>query len=572
MPRPPLTISYWPADTSAPVLDTTIGSVLRAGAKRAPDQPALIAGDPSPDRRRQWTYGQLLAEAERAAHALLARFQPGDPVAVWSGNCPEWVLLEFAAGLAGLTLVTINPAYQAEELAHVLGHSGAAGIFLATGYRGNSLPAILAELRGRLPRLREVIPLEEWDRFCASGDGGSLPEVDPASPAQILYTSGTTGRPKAAVLTHRGLTNNARFAAEAIGMRAGEAGVNPMPLFHIAGCRLLTLGHVQTLGTHVLMPHFDPGLAFELTETYRGACVGGVPTMLTALLGHPGRTQRDLSCLRYAVSGGATVPAELVRQVEEAFGVPFVITFAQTESSCSITMTRAGDAATDRAETLGRPLPQTEVKITNVRTGETVPCGTVGEICTRGYLVMDGYLGDPEATSAAIDRDGWLHTGDLGSMDSRGYCRIEGRIKDMIIRGGENIYPREIEAVLLSHPAVTAAAVVGIADRFWGEVVGAALTTSAATPPAEAELAGFCRARLAAYKIPVRWLFTSAFPLTATGKIRKDALSAQLAEANIPVTTRDCGATAKIPEPQTGRPGDLGRPAEYTPATHTEQV
>jgi fatty-acyl-CoA synthase len=537
MPVSPLTTSYWSADTSVPVLDTTIGSVLRAAAERAPGQPALIAGDPDPGRRRQWSYGQLLAEAERAAHALLARFRPGEPIAVWSGNCPEWVLLEFAAGLAGLTLVPVNPAYQAEELAHVLGHSGAAGIVLAAGYRGNSLPGILADVRSRLPRLREVIPLEEWDRFCASGDGEHLPEVDPASPAQILFTSGTTGRPKAAVLTHRGLTNNARLAAEAIGMRAGEAGVNPMPLFHVAGGGLLTLGPAQTLGTHVLMPHFDPALALELTETYRSACIGGVPTMLTALLGHPSRGQRDLSCLRYALSGGATVPAELVRQVEAVFGVPFVITFAQTESSCSITMTSVGDTAADRAETLGRPLPQTEVKITGVRTGETVPCGTVGEICTRGYLVMDGYLGDPEATSATIDRDGWLHTGDLGSMDSRGYCRIEGRIKDMIIRGGENIYPREIEAVLLSHPAVTAAAVVGIPDRFWGEVVGAAITTSAvAPPPTGAELAGFCRARLAAYKIPVRWLFTSAFPLTATGKIRKDVLRSQLAEAYPPAT------------------------------------
>ena len=326
-----MTTSYWPADTSMPVLDTTIGGVLRAAAERAPDQLALIAGDPDPGRRRAWTYGQLLAEAERAAHALLARFQPGESVAVWSGNCPEWVLLEFAAGLADLTLVPVNPAYQADELAHVLGHSGAAGIFLAAQYRGRSLPAILAEARSRLPWLRAVIPLTEWDSFRASGHGGSPPEVDPASPAQILYTSGTTGRPKAAVLTHRGLTNNARLAAEAIGMRAGEALVNPMPLFHIAGGGLLTLGPAQTLGTHVLMPRFDPGLVLELIETYHGVCIGGVPAMLTALLGHPDRARRDLSGLRYALSGGAPVPAELARQVEEAFGVPFVITFAQTE-------------------------------------------------------------------------------------------------------------------------------------------------------------------------------------------------------------------------------------------------
>ena len=284
----PLTTSYWPADTSSPVLETTIGGVLRAAAGRAPGQPALISGDPDPARRRQWRYGELLAEAERGAHALIARFRPGDRVAVWAGNCPEWVLLEFAAGLAGVTLVTVNPAYQADELAHVLGHSGARGIFLAAEHRGSSLPAILATVRGRLPELREVIPLGEWDGFCASGDGGRLPEVDPASPAQILYTSGTTGRPKAAVLTHRGLTNNARLAADAMGMRAGEAGVNPMPLFHVAGGGLLTLGIVQSTGTQVLMPHFDPGLALELNETYRGVCFGGVPTMLTALLGHPG--------------------------------------------------------------------------------------------------------------------------------------------------------------------------------------------------------------------------------------------------------------------------------------------
>jgi fatty-acyl-CoA synthase len=538
MPRQPLPTSYWPADTSAPILDTTIGGVLRAAANRAPDQPALVAGDPSPDRRRQWRYGELLAEAERGAQALLARFQPGDRVAVCAGNCPEWVLLEFAAGLAGLTLVTVNPAYQAEELAHVLGHSGARGIFLAAEHRGNPLRPILAGVLGDLPSLREVIPLGDWDAFCASGGVRRLPDVDPGAPAQILYTSGTTGRPKAAVLSHRGLTNNARLAVGAFGMRAGEAAVNPMPLFHVAGGGLLTLGVAQAAGNHVLMPHFDPGLGLELIETYRSAVIGGVPTMLAAFLDHPSLARRDLSSVRYALSGGAPVPAELVRRVEEALGIPLVITFAQTESCCSITATRPSDAGADRAQTVGRPLPQTEVKITDPRSGETVPPGTIGEICTRGYLVMRGYLGDPAATRAAIDTDGWLHTGDLGSMDQRGYCRVQGRIKEMIIRGGENIYPREIEAVLLSHPSVADAAVVGVADRFWGEVVGAVIRTSAATPPAEAELAELCRSRLAAFKVPVRWLFTDAFPLTATGKVRKDVLSARLAGSDAALAAR----------------------------------
>ena len=513
-----VTMSHWPARALTPLLATTVGGVLRAAAWRAPDRVALI--DPG---RREWTFGELRDEAERVARGLLTRFEPGEPVAVWAGNGPDWVLLEFAAGLAGLTLVTVNPAYQAEELAHVLGHSGAAGVFLRTGAQAG----ILAQVRDQLPRLREVITLGEWP----ADDGSELPEVDPASPAQILYTSGTTGPPKAAVLTHRGLTNNARLAAEAIGLRAGDVLVNPMPYFHVAGGGLITLGLVQTLGTQVVLPRFDPARMLELTERYRGTVIGGVPTMLTALLAAAGRAPRDLSSLRVALAGGATVPPELVRQVEAEFGVPFTLTFGQTESSCSITMTRPSDTADDRAETLGRPLPQTEVKIADVATGATVPCGTVGEICTRGYLVMDGYLGDPEATSAAIDADGWLHTGDLGSMDERGYCRITGRLKEMIIRGGENIYPREIEAVLASHPGVAEAVVVGVPDRFWGEVVGAVIRP--AFDVAEAELAEHCRERLAAYKTPVRWLFTDAFPLTSTGKIRKDVLGAQLSEIGL---------------------------------------
>jgi len=530
LPDLPLARAYWPADTSAPVLETTVGGVLRAAAGRAGDQLALIAGDPDPAHRRRWTYAELLAGAERGARALRARFGPGERVAVWAGNGPEWVLLEFAAGLAGVTLVTVNPAYQADELAHVLGHSGARGLFHAAEYRGSSLTAVLGAVRGRLPELREVIPLGDWDRFCASGNGAALPEIDPARPAQVLYTSGTTGRPKAAVLTHRGLTNNARLAAGVIGMRAGEAAVNPMPLFHIAGCGLLTLGLAQVTAHHVLMPQFTPGRQLELIETHRSGLLGGVPTMLAALLSHPTLARWDLSSLRCAVAGGAPVPPSLVRQVEERFGIPFVITFAQTESSCSITATRPGDAAPDRRHTVGRPLPQTEVKITAVGRAEPVPPGTVGEICTRGYLVMRGYADDPQATVAAIDTSGWLHTGDLGSMDARGYVRVAGRLKEMIIRGGENIYPREIEAVLLTHPAVADAAVVGVADRFWGEVVGAAIRpVPDAAPPSEADLAEFCRRQLAPFKVPARWVLLGSFPLTSTGKVRKDQLSELLA-------------------------------------------
>ena len=452
--------------------------------------------------------------------------------------------VEFAAALAGLTLVPVNPAYQADELAHVLGHSRARGLVIGADYRGRSLPEVLAQVRNRVPDLRHVIALHEWDQFVATGGNRFLPQVDPASPAQILYTSGTTGRPKAAVLTHRGLTNNARLAGTAMGMRIAEAFVHAMPLFHVAGSCMITLGVAEAAGTHVLMPHFDPGLQLALIETYRSPVFGGVPTMLTALLGHPDAGHRDLSCLRYALSGGAPVPADLVSRVEATFGVPFLTTFAQTESSCSITLTRADDAPADRRDTVGRPLPQTEVKIVVPGMSQTAPVGAIGEICTRGYLVMDGYLGDPAATQAAIDSDGWLHTGDLGAMDERGYCRVEGRLKDMIIRGGENIYPREIEAVLLGHPAVAEAAVVGVADRFWGEIVGAVIRPApGARVPAEGELAALCSDRLASFKVPVRWMVLDSLPLTATGKIRKDRLSELLADPErSPLATEPAGA------------------------------
>jgi acyl-CoA synthetase (AMP-forming)/AMP-acid ligase II len=553
----PLTSAYWAAEAGGGIRESTIGSVLREAAARAPDKTALIDGDPERSDRRQWTYAELLADAERAARALLTRFVPGERVAVWAPNRPEWVILEFAAGLAGLTLVTVNPAYQGEELAHVLGHSAADGLFHADAFLGADPFAVLAGVRGRLPRLRDVISFGEWDAF--SSDGGTraaarvpLPDVAPSSPAQVLYTSGTTGRPKGAVLTHRGLTNNARLAFAAAGVGPDDVEVNPMPLFHVGGSTLFTLGPVQAGATHVLMPRFSPALQLQLIETYRATILCGVPTMLMALMGHADLAKRDVSSLRRVLSGGAVSPPALVRQVEAALGVTYSISFAQTEASCSITMATAADAAADRAETLGRPLPHTEARIADLRTGETAGCGEIGEICARGYLVMEGYLDAPEATAAAIDAGGWLHTGDLGSMDERGYLRIAGRLKEMIIRGGENIYPREIEEMLIAHPDVADASVLGIPDDYHGEIVAAAIRPAASaagpagaitggTSPGDApdqnaalagELAEYCRARLAAEKVPARWLVTDAFPLTPSGKIRKDVLRDQFLQSS----------------------------------------
>ena len=536
MPEFPLTNAYWPAQTFTPLRETTIGSILCDAAIRAPGKIALIDGDPVRGKRRRWSYLALLADSERAARALLQRFSPGERIAVWSGNSPEWLILEFAAALAGLTLVTVNPAFQGDELAHVLGHSEAVGLFMADEYQGADLHAILASVRGRLPRLREVTSFGNRDDLTMRAVGNApLPAVAPSDVAQLLYTSGTTGRPKGALLTHRALTNNARLAFRAMGVGPADLLVNPMPLFHVGGV-MFTLGAVSGTAADVLMPRFSPALQLELIETYRATLLLGVPTMMIAMMGHPDLAERDLSSLRRALAGGAVSPPDLVRQVEARLGVTYSISFAQTESSCSITMSGSADSADDRAETLGRPLPDTEVRIADLGSGETAACGAVGEICTRGYLVMRGYLNAPEATAAAIDADGWLHTGDLGSMDERGYLRIAGRMKDMIIRGGENIYPREIEEVLIGHPAVADATVLGFPDEHYGETVAAAIRPaapdSAADELADAladELAAFCRDRLAAYKVPVRWLITDAFPLTASGKVRKDALREQLA-------------------------------------------
>jgi fatty-acyl-CoA synthase len=516
------------ASAFGPVLETTVGGVLRAAAERAAGAIALVEGVADPSDRRRWSYADLLADSERVARALLGRFDPGDRVAVWAPNCPEWVLLEFGAALAGLTLVTVNPALRADEVAYVLGQSRAGGVVHAPAYRGADLAGTLEEVRAGLPGLREVISLAGWDSFTASASATQrLPEVGPDDAAQIQYTSGTTGFPKGALLSHRGITNNGRFCAQILQAEPGDVWVNPMPLFHTAGCVLLTLGPVQRLAAQVVVPGFEPGLVLSLIESEHSAMFAGVPTMLLALLSHPAFGGTDFSSVRCAFSGGSTVPPTVVRRVDSALGVPLTLSFAQTEASPCITQTRPDDSAEDRAHTLGRPHPHVEVKIADPLTGEAVPAGATGEILTRGYHVMKGYFDNPGATSEAIDADGWLHTGDLGSADERGYYRIEGRLKEMIIRGGENVYPREIEQALQAHPAVADVAVVGVPDDYWGEQAAAFIRRVPGHAATQEELAAHCLARLAAHKVPRHWVFTDAFPLTASGKVQKFVLREQ---------------------------------------------
>lgn len=524
-PSEALVTSYWPTDTSEPILETTVGDALRQAAAIWPDQLALVEGVADPAARRRWIFAALLADGERVARALLARFRPGEHVAVWAPNSPEWLLLEYGAALAGLTLVTVNPAYLAAELTHVLRQSRAVGLFLAPEYRGRSLLAVAAAVRPGLPLLRDVIPLTEWSAFIASGNPAqALPAVTPDDVAQIQYTSGTTGFPKGALLHHRGLINNARLYARRLGAIPGDVWLNIMPLFHTAGCVMQTLGPLTTGGMQVLPPGFDPGLTLALIEAERVTLTGGAPTMLLALLEHPDFPRRDLSTVRAVMVGGTPVLADLARRVEKAFGAVLTTVFAQTEASPVITHVRPDDPPEVRATTVGQPLPQTEVKIVDPATGATVPPGTLGEVCARGYLVMRGYFDNPEATAGAIDAEGWLHTGDLGTMDARGYCCIEGRLKDMIIRGGENIYPQEIEAVLFAHPAVSDVAVVGIPDEYWGEVVAAFVRPVPEQTPTEEELFAYCRQHLAGYKTPRIWRFVEQFPQTPSGKIQKFVL------------------------------------------------
>ncbi len=518
--------SFVPADETSPILETTVGSVLHEAAAKWPARVALVEGIPEYEERRRWTYAELLAEAERAGRALAARFAKGERVAVWAPNIPEWVVLEFGAALAGVVLVTVNPAYQPKELHYVLEQSGSVGIFYLPEFRGNPMGRSLEQVRPDLPSLREVISFDDWQAFLDSTDSDQgLPDVSPDDPVQIQYTSGTTGFPKGAFLHHRGITNNARLFAERFDVREGDVYVNPMPLFHTGGCVIGTLAPVQKGGTHVCMVQFEPGLMLELLESEKGTHMLGVPTMLIAAMEHPLFKQRDLSRVRNVCSGGSTVPADLVRRIESELGVDFSIVYGQTESSPAITLARPKDTPEDKANTLGPALPQTEIKVIDPDSGEIVPVGTQGELCTRGYLVMLEYFDMPEKTREAIDKDGWLHTGDLVTMDERGYTTITGRLKDMIIRGGENIYPREIEEVLFEHPQVAEVAVVGLPDPKWGENVAAFIRDADPDNPAQdLELHDHLRQTLAPTKTPKLWYHVDEFPLTGSGKIQKFAL------------------------------------------------
>jgi len=529
-----LKTSYWAAEAGQ-VRDITVCETLYHAAATVPGRLALVDCGPDPAARRQWTYAVFVTAAEQAARALLARFSPGDRIAIWAPNSAEWVILQQGISLAGMVLVALNPAYRTREMGFVLRQSGAAGLFCVDTYRGFDTLAMAQAIAPGLPELREIVSLATWDDFLASADPGQeLPQVAPTDMVQVQYTSGTTGFPKGAMLHHMGLVNEATFVAERAGMSDGGVCINAMPMYHIGGGAVTSFGIWAKRGTFVILPGFEPGLLLEAFEAYRGTHTLVVPTMLIAMLDHPELAKRDLSSLQTIMSGAASVPASLVRRTIRLLGCQFSILFGQTETHGVISQTRVTDTPEDQADTVGQPLPQLEVKITDVGTGEPVPVGEQGEICCRGYQNMLGYYDMPAETAATIDDDGWLHLGDIGSMDERGFLRVTGRVKDMIIRGGMNLYPAEIEAVLQDHPAVETAAVIGVPDEKWGEQVAAVLRLRADQGrPTAAELTEFLRDQIAPHKVPVFWSFVEALPMTPTGKTQKFVLRQQAADGTL---------------------------------------
>jgi fatty-acyl-CoA synthase len=507
----------------APLLNETIPEALNRVARRFPDREALVVRH----QNVRLTWSQLVEQTGRVARGLLELgLQPQDRVGIWASNCVEWVLLQHACAWAGLVLVNVNPAYRSHDLAYILGKSRMRALVLRAQDARADYRAILNEARAdkALP-LEHVIWLgeEPWERLAGSAGPAPILPTDPDAVVNIQYTSGTTGSPKGVLLTHRGLLNNAAEFARQLNCSETDVFCWPFPLYHCAGCVLGVLT-AMTTGTVFVVPsaQFDPLAVLEAIQAERASILGGVPTMFIAELEHPEFGRFDLSGLRTALMGGAPCTVELMKRVTSEMKCSNVlIVYGQTEASPLITMSTPDDSFDLRITTVGRPIPNVEVKITDPVTGTPKHIGEQGEICARGYLVMKGYDGEPEATAKTIDTDGWLHTGDLGIMLEGGHVKITGRAKEMLIRGGENIFPREIEEFLVTHPKISDVAVVGIPDWKVGEAVLAWIRLKAGVTAMEDEIREFCSGKIAHYKIPQFIRFVDAFPMTVTGKVQK---------------------------------------------------
>ena len=512
-PDPAAGLAYVAADRSHPLLDMTVGDCLRDKARWLADGPALVWRED--DVLQQFTYAELLAKAEQVASWILEMAMPGDRVAIWSRNSAEWVVAEYACALAGLVIASWNPAWTERECEHAAQLSDPA--ILLAGYDTRGLT--LMDRAAALIPPNKVFALEDLFVIAAGTAPVEMPDVAPSDLFLIQFTSGTTGRAKGAALSHAAALNAGYFRSVAAGLEANEVWVNAAPLNHVGGALSVVLGSLSMGACYVLMRKFETGEYLRMMRETGATRIGGVPTMLIALCEHP-EWDPSLFSIRSIGSGGAQVPKSLIERLTREFNAPVLVVFGQSES-VMVTSSIPTDPPEIAAEASGRAAPHVDLKICDLQSGETLKIGEVGEICARSPMIMDGYYRMPQATAETIDADGFLHTGDLGSIDAEGYLRIHGRAREVIIRGGENIYPAEVEECLLAHPDIKAVAVVAVPDAKWGQTVGAAVQLRGNKELDAQAFEGFAAKGIAHFKIPRRWRAVDAFPQTASGKVRK---------------------------------------------------
>jgi len=516
--------SYVHGASATPLLGQTIGENLDRAVERWGDREALVSCHQS----LRYTYAELGEAVDRLARALLAGgVEPGDRLGIWSPNCAEWVLVQYATAKAGIVLVNINPAYRTSELEYALRQSGCRWLIAAPSFKTSDYAAMIESVRGGLPALERVVLLgsPDWEALAAgTAEDVELPECQFDDPINIQYTSGTTGFPKGATLSHNNILNNGYFVAEGCRYTEADRVCIPVPFYHCFGMVMGNLG-CTTHGACMVIPGpaFDPAATLQAVQDERCTGLYGVPTMFIAELGLPGFADYDLTSLRTGVMAGSPCPVEVMKRcVADMHMAEVAICYGMTETSPVSTQTRRDDDLDRRTSTVGRVMPHVEVKLVDPATGLVVDRGETGELCTRGYSVMLGYWDEPDKTAEAIDRARWMHTGDLATMREDGYVNIVGRIKDMVIRGGENVYPREIEEFLYTHPAIADVQVIGVPDAKYGEELCAWIKLKPGADPLDADaVRTFAAGKLAHFKIPKYVLLVDDFPMTVTGKIRK---------------------------------------------------
>ncbi|MCP3138722.1 AMP-binding protein [Pyxidicoccus xibeiensis] len=520
--------SYLHGTSSTPLLGETIGENLRRTVERHGDREALVVAS----QGYRATYRQLWDTTTQAARGLLALgVQKGDRVGLWSPNRFEWVVVQYATARLGAILVNLNPAYRTSELEYALNQAGVSVLLLARGFRQTDYKAMVEEVRPRCAGLRKSLVLEDdWQQLLSLGkDVGEATLAEREASLQfddainIQYTSGTTGFPKGATLSHHNVLNNGFFIGEALRYGPEDRVCIPVPFYHCFGMVIGNLACTSHGATMVIPGEaFDPLAVLETVQAERCTSLYGVPTMFIAELDHPRFGEFDLKSLRTGVMAGSPCPVEVMKQVQSRMHMREVtICYGMTETSPVSTQSALDDPLDKRVSTVGRVHPHIEVKIVDADTGAVVPRGAPGELCTRGYSVMLGYWENPQATANAVDAAGWMHTGDLATMDADGYVKIVGRIKDMVIRGGENIYPREVEEFLHTHPGVSEAQVIGVPSKKYGEEVMAWVKPKPGVTLTPEELTKHCAGRISTYKVPRYWKFVDAFPMTVTGKVQK---------------------------------------------------